>query len=65
MKNNINIMVNKNDNSDYIFLKFEVTTNSVENSSDSDNKEEFDSFNKIKNLLSEKSSVVQNQILIS
>ncbi|ATQ15353.2 hypothetical protein CNO14_05055 (plasmid) [Borrelia miyamotoi] len=58
-------MVNKNDNSDYIFLKFEVTTNSVENSSDSDNKEEFDSFNKIKNLLSEKSSVVQNQILIS
>lgn len=61
MENDINIKVNKSDSSDYVFLKFEVTTNSVENSSDSDNKdeEEFDSFNKTKSLLLEKSFAVK------
>ncbi|WP_155806999.1 hypothetical protein [Borrelia crocidurae] len=64
MENEINIRVNKSDNSDYIFLKFEVT-NSIENNSDSNSdsnneeEEEFDSFNKIKSLFSEKSFAVK------
>ncbi|WP_434757402.1 hypothetical protein bpuCAU1_001619 (plasmid) [Borrelia puertoricensis] len=61
MENDINIKVNKSDSSDYVFLKFEVITNSVKNSSDIDNEneEEFDSFNKTKSLLLEKSFAVK------
>ncbi|ATQ20472.1 hypothetical protein CNO13_07970 (plasmid) [Borrelia miyamotoi] len=60
MQNDINIKVNKSNGSDYVFLKFEVTNADI-NSSDSNNEEEeeFDSFNTIKRLLSEKSFAVK------
>ncbi|ATQ18936.2 hypothetical protein [Borrelia miyamotoi] len=57
MENDINIKVNKSDNSDYIFLKFEVTNTDV-NISDNE-EEEFDSFNKITSFLSEKSFAIK------
>nr|WP_028328229.1 hypothetical protein [Borrelia coriaceae] len=63
MENDIHIKVNKSysSNSNYVFLKFEVTntaTNISNNNNEYEN-EKFDSFNIIKKLLSEKSFAIK------